>query len=69
MPDTVLDWRAYSRANGIPVMHAWIACQRAFNTRYPHGVTVTSPKSLDLLATDPAMHDVIRATIDDLGAT
>ena len=68
MSDTVLDWRAYSRSKGIPPMHAWIACQRAFRTAYPSGVTVTSPASLDLIAADPAMHDVIRATIDDIGA-
>lgn len=68
MSDTVLDWRAYARANGIPPMRAWIACQQAFRTGYPHGQSVTSPASLDLLAADPTLHDVIRATIDDIGA-
>ena len=63
------DWRSYARANGIPPMHAWLACQQAFRTAYPHGVNVTSPASLDKIAADPAMRDVIRATIDDAKAS
>ena len=68
MADNVLegDWRGYAKANGIPPMQAWIACQRAFRASIPSGTTVTSPKSLDLLATDPDLWPVIRATIDDV---
>ena len=58
------DWRAYARNRGIPPMHAWIAVQRAFRHSIPGG-QVTSPDSLDRLAADESMHDVIRAVIDD----
>jgi len=68
MPD-LFDWRAYSRGQGIPPMHAWIACLHAFRTGYPHGHQVTSPASLDLICADPDMAVIVRATIDDMKGT
>lgn len=62
MPD--FDWRAYATERGVPIMHAWIAVQSTFRHSIPGG-RVTSPASLDRLADDEAMHDVIRAAIDD----
>lgn len=63
MPD--LDWRAYSRSKGLTPLQAWLACQQAIPHRPTGQRGVTSPKSLDLIAEDEAMHEVIKATIDD----
>lgn len=62
------DWRGYSRDKGVARWRVWRAMQHAtagvrVPTDQPH---VTSPRSLDRLATDPAMRDVIVAVIDDL---
>lgn len=62
---TPFDWRSYAQRQGVPPMHAWIAVQRAFRNSIPGG-RVTSPTSLDRLAADETMHDVIRAAIDDV---
>jgi hypothetical protein len=62
------DWRSYATAAGIQPWQAWIACQQAFRHGYPHGITVTSPGSLDRISTDDTLVDVIRATIDDAAA-
>ena len=60
------DWRTYARTRGVTPMRAWIACQSAFST---HEVAVTSPASLDRLASDVTLADVIKATIDDASAS
>ena len=59
------NWRTYARHQGIQPWQAWIACQSAFRHGYPHAVTVTSPESLDQIAKDDTLVDVIKATIDD----
>jgi hypothetical protein len=65
---TPFDWRSYATAAGIQPWQALIACQQAFRHGYPHGITVTSPTSLDRIARDDTLVDVIRATIDDAAA-
>ncbi len=65
MGDEPFDWRGYARSVRVTPLDAWLACQKAMHTGYPHGVRVTSPASLDLICEDDAMHDVVRAVIDD----
>jgi len=58
------DWRSYAQGRGMTVMDAWIAVQKEFRYSVP-GKQVTSPRSLDELAGDEAMRDLVRAIIDD----
>ena len=57
-------WRTHADTLGLPLMHAWIACQKAwpYNDRHRQP---TSPGSLDRLCEDPDLADFIAATIDD----
>ena len=63
--EPAFDWRTYARHQGIQPWQAWVACQSAFRHGYPHAVTVSSPESLDQIAKDDTLVDVIKATIDD----
>ena len=63
-PTGTFDWRAYATEVGTTPMHAWIACSQAFRRQTPPSSRVGSPASLDRLCADPAMHDMVRSTID-----
>ncbi len=61
----LFDWRGYARERGVTPLRAWIAMQQATRSRYPSGVSVSSPASLDAICRDDTMHDFVRAVIDE----